>query len=95
MKKLIAILFVLGCSSAQETVKSAVKTANDCSYLEDYAVNMVDALNDKEYALALNIAGAAYMKSLETPQTPCLEGAKQLSKQATQFIIESTEKKDL
>jgi hypothetical protein len=92
MEKVIAALFLVGCASTQKEVVAAVKAVKDCSYLEDYAADISDALNAKDYNLALNIAGEAYMKTLETPETPCLESAKDLTRQTTAFILESANK---
>lgn len=92
MEKVIAALFLVGCASTQKEVVAAVKAVKDCSYLEDYAADISDALNAKDYNLALNIAGEAYMKTLETPETPCLDSAKDLTKQTTAFIIDAANK---
>jgi len=90
LKKIISILFLFGCAAAKQGAVTAVKAAKDCDYLQDYADDASDALMQKDYNLALNIAGAAYMKTLETPGTPCLKDAKDLTKQVTDFIIEAS-----
>ena len=92
MEKLISAVFLVGCASAQQSAETAVKAVKDCSYLADYADSITDALNAKDYNLAMNIAGNAYMKSLEDPETPCLESAKDLTKQVTAFIVEAANK---
>ena len=92
LEKLIACLFLISCASAGSTVVSTVKAVKSCEYLHDYADDISDALNAKEYNLALNIAGNAYMRALEDSETPCLEAAKELTKQTTQFIVDSANK---
>lgn len=86
MEKLIAALFLVGCASTQNQVESAIKAVNNCEYLTDYAESIADALNAKDYTLALNVANAAYLKTLETPDTPCLDSVKELVKE-TQAIV--------
>jgi hypothetical protein len=92
MEKLIAAVFLVGCASAQQSAETAVKAVKDCAYLADYADEISDALNAKDYTLAMNLAGNAYMKSLETVETPCLESAKDLTKQVTDFIADAANK---
>ncbi len=85
---LIAAIFLVSCASTEKQAETAIKTVKACSYLTDYADDMTDALNNKDWNLALNIAGQAYMRALEDENAPCLKGAKELTNQATQFIIE-------
>lgn len=93
LKYLLSIL-LFSCTAAQTAVKDAAKVTEDCDYLQDYADDASKALNEKDYNLALNIAGEAYMRTLETPDTPCLNDAKDLTKQVTNFIIESAQRKE-
>jgi len=85
---LIAAVFLVSCASTEKQAETAIKTVKACSYLHDYADDMTDALNSKDWNLALNIAGQAYMRALEDENAPCLKGAKELTNQATQFIID-------
>ena len=108
LDKLIAALFLIGCASTQETVKTAIKAVESCEYLHDYAQSISDALNAKDYNLAVNIANAAYLKSLEDSEAEmsqsdkagpvgpggqnCINAAKDLKNQAEKFILESDNK---
>jgi hypothetical protein len=86
--EIIAAIFLVSCASTEKQAETAVKAVKSCSYLADYADDMTDALNAHDWNLALNIAGQAYMRSLEDENAPCLKGAKELTNQATKFIIE-------
>lgn len=92
IQKFIATVFLVSCASTQTQVESAIKAVNECEYLKDYADSIVDALNAKEYSLALNVANAAYLKTLETPETPCLESVKQLVDSTEGLVLDSAEK---
>lgn len=85
---LIAAVFLVSCASTAKQAETAVKAVKACSYLSDYAEDMTNALNSHDWNLALNIAGQAYMRALEDENAPCLKGAKDLTNQATQFIVE-------
>lgn len=87
-QSLIAAIFLVSCASTEKQAETAVKAVKACSYLTDYADDMTNALNAHDWNLALNIAGQAYMRALEDENAPCLKGAKELTNQATQFIIE-------
>lgn len=105
LQALIAVVFMISCASTQKTVQDTVKAVKSCEYLESYADDIADALNAKDFNLALNIAGEAYMASLRSePETtvsgteeqeklPCLEAAKNLTRAVDAFIIENAKDK--
>jgi|SRR6476620_205224 len=89
-ESIIAAIFLVSCAQTQQQAETAITTVKACSYLHDYADDMTDALNAKDWNQALNIAGQTYMRALEDENAPCLKGAKELTNQATQFIVEQS-----
>lgn len=89
IEKLIAAIFLVSCASTQNQVESAIKAVNECEYLKDYAQSIHDALKAEDYSLALNVANAAYLKTLETTDTLCLDSAKQLVKATETLVLEA------
>lgn len=87
-KSIIAAVFLVSCATTQQQAETAIKTVKACEYLTDYADDITDALNSHQWKLALDIAGKAYMRALEDENAPCLTGAKELTNQATKFIVE-------
>lgn len=88
--KIIASLLLLcSCAKVQDVATKVAGTAEQCSYLNDYAKEAQDALISRDLKLALTVVDAAYYKSLETKDAPCAETAKDLAKSVYAAVVQA------
>jgi hypothetical protein len=87
MNKYIVFTLILCSCSSQLPVESAINSAKDCSYLLKYTDSVAKALQAKDYSLALNVANAAYLRTLESTDNSCVNDAKQLVEETTNLIL--------